>query len=75
VLPGLSRHRRVLAPDIVGFGYTDRPDGFAYTRQNWVDHLLGFLDALHLTKVSLVGNSFGGALALWLASTHPERIH
>jgi 2-hydroxymuconate-semialdehyde hydrolase len=75
VLPGLSRGHRILAPDIVGFGYTDRPDGFAYTRENWVAHLLGFLDALDLPKVSLVGNSFGGALALWLASTHPERVH
>lgn len=74
-LPGLSRRHRVIAPDIVGFGYTDRPDGFRYTRQNWVDHLLGLLDALELPRVSLIGNSFGGALALWLASTHPERVH
>jgi 2-hydroxymuconate-semialdehyde hydrolase len=74
-LPGLSAGRRVLAPDIVGFGYTDRPDDFGYTRQNWVSHLLGFLDALGLEKVSLVGNSFGGALALWLAHRHPERVH
>jgi pimeloyl-ACP methyl ester carboxylesterase len=75
VLPGLSHNRRVLAPDIVGFGFTDRPAGFAYTRQNWVEHLLGLLDALQLPTVSLVGNSFGGALALWLASAHPERVH
>jgi 2-hydroxymuconate-semialdehyde hydrolase len=74
-LPGLSAGRRVLAPDIVGFGYTDRPDGFTYTRENWVAHLIGFLDALDLEKISLVGNSFGGALALWLAHRHPERVH
>ena len=73
--PGLSANHRVLAPDIVGFGYTDRPDGFEYRRENWVTHLLGFLDALELPQVSIIGNSFGGALALWLASTHPERIH
>jgi len=75
VLPRLSQRRRVLAPDIVGFGYTDRPGDFAYTRENWVEHLVGFLDALDLRTVSLVGNSFGGALALWLASRHPERVH
>jgi pimeloyl-ACP methyl ester carboxylesterase len=74
VLPGLSEHRRVLAPDIAGFGYTDRPHDFTYTRENWVEHLLGFLDALDLQTVSLVGNSFGGALALWLASRHPRRV-
>jgi pimeloyl-ACP methyl ester carboxylesterase len=74
-LPGLSAGRRALAPDIVGFGYTDRPDDFRYTRENWVSHLLGFLDALGLERICLVGNSFGGALALWLAHRHPERVH
>lgn len=75
VLPGLSRGQRVIAPDIVGFGYTDRPHGFDYTRENWVAHLLDLLDTLELPSVSLIGNSFGGALALWLASTHPDRVH
>ena len=35
-LPGLARSRRVLAPDIVGFGYTDSPDDFTYDRDNRV---------------------------------------
>lgn len=74
VLPGLSGRQRVIAPDIVGFGHTDRPEVFEYRRENWVTHLLGFLDALEQPSVSVVGNSFGGALALWLAHTHPERV-
>ena len=74
VLPPLSETRRVIAPDIVGFGYTEHPAGFDFSQQAWVDHLVGFLDALHLPTVSVVGNSFGGALALWLADRHPERI-
>lgn len=73
-LPGLARRHRVIAPDIVGFGYTERPDGFDYTRASWVAHLIGLLDALDLPRVCLVGNSFGGALALWLASSHPDRV-
>ena len=40
----------------------------------WIDHLVGFLDALNLERVSLVGNSFGGALALALAARSPERV-
>ncbi|MCT9165206.1 2-hydroxy-6-oxo-2,4-heptadienoate hydrolase [Acinetobacter baumannii] len=75
VLPELSKISRVIAPDIVGFGYTDRPEGFDYTPQNWVKHLIGFIDALGLEKVSLVGNSFGGALALMTAVECPERIN
>lgn len=74
VIPELAARRRVVAPDIVGFGYTERPDDFAFTRENWVNHLVGFLDALDLDRVSIVGNSFGGALALWLASRHPDRV-
>ncbi len=65
----------MVAPDIVGFGYTERPDGAEYGKELWLKHLLGFMDALSLTKVNVVGNSFGGALALLLATRHPERVN
>jgi pimeloyl-ACP methyl ester carboxylesterase len=65
---------RVVAPDLLGFGYTRRPAGVEYRMDTWVDHALGFLDALELDRVSLVGNSFGGALALALSSRHPDRV-
>jgi 2-hydroxymuconate-semialdehyde hydrolase len=74
VYPILSKHYRLLAPDIVGFGYTDRPAGVTYDMDLWVKHLVGFLDALGLDKVSIVGNSMGGGLALNLAHRCPERI-
>ena len=60
----LSKQARVLAPDMVGFGYTDAPAGTRYGLDTWVEHLVGFLDALELDSVDLVGNSFGGGLAL-----------
>lgn len=75
VLPGLSQTFRVIAPDIVGFGYTERPDDVEYSMRTWVDHLTALLDALELPKVSIVGNSFGGALAMHLASRSPERMN
>jgi len=74
VLPELAAGRRVVAPDVVGFGHTERPVGFAFTPDAWLDHLVGFLDALELERVSVIGNSFGGALALWLATRHPQRV-
>lgn len=73
-LPVLADRFHCYAPDMAGFGYTERPEGVSYTLQNWVDQLVGFLDALELPAVSLVGNSFGGAVALRLAVTHPERV-
>lgn len=74
ILPGLSEHFDVIAPDIVGFGYTDRPEGFEYNMANWRDHLVGVADALGLEKFSVIGNSFGGGLAISMAVNHPERI-
>lgn len=74
VLPPLAADRRVIAPDLVGFGYTEHPSGLAFSPQAWTEHLVGLLDALDLPTVSVVGNSFGGALALRLAHRHPDRV-
>lgn len=70
----LSARFRVLAPDMAGFGYTERVQGVRYDKELWLKHLVGFLDALDLPAVHLVGNSFGGGLALALAARHPERV-
>src|SRR5581483_7019382 len=73
-LPALAAQRRAIAPDIVGFGYTARPAGFSFTRASWLDHLVKWLDALGIERCDVVGNSFGGALALALAAEHGARI-
>jgi 2-hydroxymuconate-semialdehyde hydrolase len=73
-LPYLSERFRVLAPDVLGFGYTERPQSVPYDLDTWTNHLLDFLDALGLERVSIVGNSFGGALALSIATRAPERV-
>lgn len=74
VMPELAKSRRVIAPDMVGFGFSERPEGMVYTMDVWVAQALGLLDALDLEQVDLVGNSFGGALALALAIRHPKRV-
>ncbi|MCG3753748.1 MULTISPECIES: alpha/beta fold hydrolase [unclassified Amycolatopsis] len=74
VLPELAKRHRVVAPDILGFGYTERPEDAVYDAESWLEHLVGFLDALGLDRVSVVGNSFGGSLALRLATRHPDRV-
>ncbi|WCP15971.1 2-hydroxy-6-oxo-2,4-heptadienoate hydrolase (plasmid) [Sphingobium sp. AntQ-1] len=73
-LPGLSTHLRVLAPDMAGFGYTERKPGVRYDLDFWIGHLLGCLDAWGLERTHLVGNSFGGGLALAFAHRYPERV-
>jgi pimeloyl-ACP methyl ester carboxylesterase len=65
---------RVLAPDLVGFGYTERPDDVYYSLDTWRDHVWSFLKAMDVERVAIVGNSLGGRIALAMAAQHPERI-
>ena len=44
-IPTLSQRFHVLAPDIVGFGATERPDDIVYSLRTWTDHVWAFLDA------------------------------
>lgn len=74
VMPALAQQARVIAPDMVGFGYTERPEGFVYNMDAWVRQAVGLLDALGIERTDLVGNSFGGGLSLALAIRHPERV-
>jgi pimeloyl-ACP methyl ester carboxylesterase len=74
-IPELAKRYRVLAPDMVGFGYSDRPEGIEYGVQTWADQVVGFMDALDIPRASLVGNSFGGAIALRVATQHPDRVN
>lgn len=78
LLPVLARTRRVVAPDLLGFGYTERPaypaDNAHYRMAVWVQQAVDLLDALGIEQTDLVGNSFGGALALALAIAHPQRV-
>jgi 2-hydroxymuconate-semialdehyde hydrolase len=73
-IPVLARHSRVIAPDMVGFGFSDRPAGQQYGMGQWVAQAVGVLDALDVERADVVGNSFGGALALALAIRHPQRV-
>jgi 2-hydroxy-6-oxo-octa-2,4-dienoate hydrolase len=74
-IPALSQKLRVYALDMVGFGFTARPADIDYNLKTWTDQLIGFLDALGIERASLVGNSFGGAIALRAATQHPDRVN
>lgn len=74
IIPQLAQKRRVIAPDMLGFGYSERPADAQYSQQRWVEHAIGVLDALGIEQADIVGNSFGGGLALALAIRHPERV-
>lgn len=74
-MPVLATKFRVIAPDLVGFGFTERPQNIRYNMDQWVKHLVGLMDALGIARAHIVGNSFGGALAMAMAIRHPQRVN
>ncbi|MDR1000916.1 MAG: alpha/beta fold hydrolase [Clostridiales bacterium] len=75
LFPLLKGNYRIIAPDMAGFGYTERVPGAVYNMNAWVQQTIDLFDALKIDKANLVGNSFGGALALSMAIKYPERIN
>lgn len=75
VIPDFARNFTCFAPDTLGFGYTDLPDDIVgFSMERWVAHIVGFLDALGIEKAHFIGNSYGGALTLAVATRHPDRV-
>jgi haloalkane dehalogenase len=66
---------RAVAPDLIGFGRSDKPAAREdYTYQRHMDWLTAFVVALDLRDVTLVCQDWGGLLGLRLAAEHPERF-
>ncbi|WP_158213745.1 alpha/beta fold hydrolase [Sphingopyxis bauzanensis] len=74
ILPRLGETHRVLALDVVGFGFSPLPEGEKPGIKLWTKHLAGFIDAMGLDRVTLIGNSFGGALALGMMAYHAHKV-
>lgn len=74
VIPALAGRFRVLAPDMAGFGFSERPEKADYGVDLWTEQVVGLLDALGIQQASVVGNSFGGAIAMRLAARYPGRV-
>ena len=73
-MPVLAQRMRVIAPDMIGFGYTARPTDNTYGLPRWRDHLIGLIESLEIETFDIIGNSFGGALAISMAVHYPERV-
>jgi haloalkane dehalogenase len=66
---------RVIAPDLVGFGRSDKPSSRTdYTYQRHMDWVVAFLEALDLQAITLVCQDWGGLLGLRLAAEHEGRF-
>ncbi len=66
---------RAVAPDLIGFGRSDKPARRQdYTYQRHVDWIQAFLDQLNLNQITLVCQDWGGLIGLRLLASHPERF-
>lgn len=75
VMPDLAASFRVIAVDLSGFGYTERPRNPArYTREAQGELVLSVLDVLGIRRAHFMGHSYGGGITLWTAWKHPERV-
>jgi pimeloyl-ACP methyl ester carboxylesterase len=73
VIPLLAPHRRVICPDLRGFGWTDAPRS-GYDRETMAGDVLALLDELGLEQVDLVGHDWGGWIGFLLCLRHPARV-
>lgn len=65
---------RILAPDLAGFGESDKPDGADYGAAAQARRLLALMDARGVAQAHVVGNSMGGLIAAELALLAPGRV-
>ncbi len=73
-LPLAKAGFRVIAPDLPGYGYSDKPRDGEYTIAAQARAVLGLMDRLGIERATIVGASYGGAVAAMLALDCPERV-
>jgi len=78
ILAQLAAQREVIALDLPGWGLSDKPPFTGHSGRDalavWVAGVIGFLDAVGLRQVDLLGHSLGGFTALGVALDHPHRV-
>jgi pimeloyl-ACP methyl ester carboxylesterase len=73
-IPELSKHYRVIAVDLPGYGKSEK-GVYPYTMSFYAETLKRFLDSLKLDKIILIGHSMGGQIGITFALKYPERLN
>ncbi len=74
LIPGLSQTHRVIVPDHIGCGLSDKPQDYSYTLEQHIRNLEALLLQLDLHDVALALHDWGGAIGMGCGTRHPERI-
>lgn len=70
----LSKTHRVIVPDHLGMGLSDRPNDYPYTLKSHTENLRDLLDSLGIDRLSLVVHDWGGAIGMTYATQYPSTI-
>src|SRR6185503_11911966 len=65
---------RVIAPDLLGYGYSDKPRDMDYTIARQAEMVVTFMKQLGIERAILVGSSYGAAVAVTIALDHPGLV-
>ena len=65
---------RVIAPDLLGYGYSGKPRNLDYTIARQAEMVVSFMQRLGIDRAVLVGSSYGGAIAATIALDHPDLV-
>jgi pimeloyl-ACP methyl ester carboxylesterase len=75
LLPLARQGFRVIAPDLPGYGYSEKPADARYSIAEQSRAVIGLMDRLGIKKAIIAGASYGGAVAATIALDNPERVH
>ena len=74
VISLLAAHRRCIAPDYLGMGFTEIKEGQSVAPAEQAAMITAFLDTLSISSVDIIANDSGGAIAQLLLTQHPKLI-
>lgn len=73
-IDALAGKFKVYAIDLWGWGYSERLKKMEYSFEFYGKQVLGFMDALNIKRASLVGQSMGGSISVYVAANYPQRV-
>ena len=71
--PRLRDYRAILV-DLLGYGFSDRPEAYDYSMESQAKNVASLLDHLGLERCSVIGHSMGGSIAILLAHSRPDLV-
>lgn len=74
LLPIAGGGYRVIAPDLIGYGFSEKPRDGEYTIKAQAQMIVGLMNALGISRAALVGSSYGAAVAATCALDYPNRV-